>query len=125
MGTWGTQPLENDPALDLKGDWEDSGDLSVLTEALDLVLETEENDVVDAMDAEAAIGAISIILSGEVVTSTETKTELLQKSAAVLGRVVENSELQELWAETESLGDWLQSITNLMQQIVEQLQQNE
>lgn len=122
MGTWGTQPLENDAALDLKSEWEDSKNIALLEEALDVVLGMETQDYLDAMDAETAIGAVSIILTEKLIINDEKRIELLQKSAAVLGRTLENSELQETWSETASFGDWLQSITNLMQDITIQLQ---
>lgn len=125
MGAWGTQPFDNDGALDLKGDWEDTHDIAVLEEALDTVLAAEAEEYIDAMDGEAAIAAVHIIVTELQELPSEQYTNLLQKSAGVLGRLVENSEIKDLWMETESFGDWLTSITELMQMIVAKLQSNE
>lgn len=122
MGSWGTQPLENDGALDLQSEFTDTQDITVLDSALETVLAISSNDYLDAIDAEMGVAAVYLILQNILSLNLDNQRTLLQKTAAVLGRVIENSELQELWAETESYGDWLDSITSLMQQVLERLQ---
>ena len=62
-GSWGTKPFENDGALDLKDEWEESGNLSVLEYALDTIMANKEDSVIDAIDAEAAIASANIIVN--------------------------------------------------------------
>ncbi len=122
MGSWGTAPLENDGALDLKSEWDETKDVLVLESALDSVLSLKAKSYLDAMDGEAGIAAVHIIVNQVTELHNDQLKILLKKSAVVIGRVLENSELQELWSETDSFGDWLTNITQLMQQITEKLQ---
>ena len=59
MGTWGTGSFENDDAADFMIDVLDSGDLSLIREALDNVLTSTE--YVEAPDATLAIVAAEIV----------------------------------------------------------------
>jgi hypothetical protein len=125
MGTWGTQPFENDAALDIKSEWNDTKNITVLEGALDVVLCTDNSEYLDSMDAETSIAAVSLLLRENLSIDRKKRTDLLKKSAEVLSRTLKNSELHETWSETESFSEWLKSITNLMQQINDQLQKNE
>ena len=49
--------------MDLKDEWEESGNLSVLEYALDTIMANKEDSVIDAIDAEAAIASANIIVN--------------------------------------------------------------
>lgn len=121
MGAWGTKPLDNDGALDLKTEWDDTNDIEVIENALDTVLSGDAEEYIDVIDGESAIAAVYIVVNDVTEIPNVQYTALLQKSAGVLGRLVENSELKDVWAETESFGDWLSGIVELMKQITEKL----
>lgn len=59
MGAWGVGSFENDDAGDFLGDVTDSGDLSLIREALDNVLTSTE--YVEAPDACMAIVAAEVV----------------------------------------------------------------
>lgn len=130
MGTWSPEPFGNDTA----GDWAyglvESKDLSYIEAALDKVLE-KNTDYLEAPDAEEAIAAIEVIakLLGKG-TQSDTYTKdidawvelskekpsktLLQKSHRVIDRILSaNSELLELWQESDQVSAWRASMTHL------------
>lgn len=108
MGAWGSGPFDNDDA----GDWvyslEDSG-VSALRSALEL-----DGGYVQAPEAAAAVAAAAVVglARGLSVESTEEVSDWLEDAdteevrsltgAAVsaLGRVLEGSELAELYDES-------------------------
>lgn len=108
MGAWGSGPFDNDDA----GDWvyslEDSG-VSALRAALEL-----DGGYVEAPEAAAAVAASAVVAlaRGLSVESTEEVSDWLEDAdteevrsltgAAVsaLGRVLEGSELAELYDES-------------------------
>jgi len=130
MGAWSHEPFGNDTA----GDWAyglvESKDLSYIEAALDKVLE-KGTDYLEAPDAEEAIAAIEVIAkllgkgtqsdayTKEVdawVKSSKNKpsTALLQKAQRVIDRILSaNSELLDLWQESDQVAVWKASMTHL------------
>lgn len=130
MGSWSHQPFGNDTA----GDWAfgliESQDLSYVEAALDKVLE-QGADYLEAPDAEEALAAIEVIAkllgkgtqsdayTEEVdawVESSQHKPggELLQKAQRVIERIMsDDSELLELWEESEDVTAWKATLSDL------------
>ncbi len=134
MGTWSHEPFGNDGANDWAYELEEVADLSLVEEAIDEALRNGV-EYLDAGDAEIAIAAIEVIahLLGKG-TQHDTYTEkmeqwvrrvklkpspaLLGKARQALQRVVsENSELLELWQDSEDIDAWLASIERLRKAI--------
>lgn len=129
MGTWGIGSFENDDAADFMIDLLDSGDLSLVREVLDNVLTSTE--YVEAPDATLAIVAAEIVAAARGRSTLAAQQEegladwlarlrppvdddLLRQARDALTRVLaENSELRELWEETDDAHDWQAVVAEL------------
>lgn len=133
MGTWSHEPFGNDGAGDWAYELADTQDLSLIEQALDDVLNTE--GYVEAPDAEIAVAAVEVLAKilgrgtqsdaypeqvDEFVSSISVKPsrELLEKAGRTLERVLEkDSELRELWEESDESTDWINAIKALQSAI--------
>ncbi|MED7954664.1 DUF4259 domain-containing protein [Streptomyces sp. BE303] len=127
MGTWGIGPFEDDTAADFA----DTLDETSLDERENLIRSTlnravEAQDYLDASEAVEAVAAAALIAAqcpdGEPVTSSFgpdealplLATDLRTLAAEALDRVLaEESELAELWDDTDDGPRWRQSISHL------------
>lgn len=130
MGAWGHQSFENDTALDWVLTLSDSNDASLLNTSLDAV-QSEQEEYLDADVCAEAISAAEIVaalngkasnelpeevnawLRGKQHTSDDLKTRAKTAVAAVL----EDSELKELWEETEYFADWKATMEDLQSRL--------
>ena len=133
MGTWGIGSFDNDDAADFLADVTESGDLSLIREALDNVLTSTE--YVEAPDACQAIVASEILAAalGRPTSAAQQEGEIGQWVARIrptvdselatqardaLTRILDrNSELRELWEEAEEFPEWQATVTELRQQL--------
>ena len=132
MGAWSHEPFGNDDAGDWAVDLEETKDLSLIEEALDNVLEADDD--LDAPEASIAIAAIEVMakLLGKG-TQTDGYTEEIDEwvksvsikpSAALIAKanraldcvLGEDSELRELWEEGGA-DEWLASVNALRKAI--------
>ncbi len=130
MGTWAVDAFGNDGAVDWTYGLDDVHDLSLVEEAIDTVLAAGEEgpDAPDGADALVAIEVIARLQGnwGERSTYSETVDDwvestklvpppaLIAKARAALDRILaDNSELRELWEESDSYDDWLASVKEL------------
>jgi hypothetical protein len=129
MGAWGFDSFENDTACDWTGELEDADDLTPVHEALDGVLENDE-DFLDSDDACNAIAACEVIArlkakGGQRDAYTESvdrwveshptrpDADLVAKGNAALDRILaEDSELRELWEESD-FDAWMKCMNDL------------
>jgi Domain of unknown function (DUF4259) len=134
MGTWAIDAFGNDDA----GDWayglEDIKDFSLIEETLDKVL-ASKGEYLEAPDSAEALAAIEVIarLQGnwglrnaytKTVDSWVSETGLVPSAALcktahevidlILG---EQSELNELWQESEEHSDWVASVLELKSRV--------
>lgn len=130
MGAWSHEPFGNDTANDWAYGLEEAHDLSYIEATLDKILDVG-TDYIESPDAEEAIAAIEVLAKllsrGTQVDAYTEKIdvwvkksdikpspELRSKAQQVLQRLVsENSELFELWVESESGDEWKKSIAQL------------
>ncbi|HVK51165.1 MAG TPA: DUF4259 domain-containing protein [Pseudoxanthomonas sp.] len=133
MGAWGLGSFDNDDAADYLASVTDSGDLSLLREAIDNVLTSTE--FVEAPDACRAIVAAEVLaaaLGRPTAAALQQETlkrwvahirpgvepALAQHAHDALARILApNSELLELWEDTDDLSEWQATVTELMQQL--------
>ncbi|MBR2568238.1 MAG: DUF4259 domain-containing protein [Paenibacillus sp.] len=130
MGAWGYGNLENDSVLDWVEELLESNDLSLISEAIDEVLEDDE---LDADTASIAIGAAEVLAAlqgrhGEEAYDEELAAwmkqrlgqgaDLLPKAQAALTKILDESELKTLWEESESYEEWVRTIKELEQRLV-------
>jgi hypothetical protein len=131
MGTWGNKSFENDWAADLRGNVID-GDLGLVERALDKVMNSPQAKKLDSADCEEAIAACEFVaiansksyVGEEESTITFVKESLVpflndrlldikEKAVAVLDRIVANSELKDLWQESDEYQRWLDNLIAL------------
>lgn len=124
MGTWSHESFGNDTANDWAYELEDATDFSVIEAALQVAL--DEGD--EYLDADLAMEAIAKRLGkgtqSDVYTekvdqwletiSEQPSDDLLSLAKRVLERIVaDDSELKELWLESDEYELWLGSIQQL------------
>lgn len=130
MGTWSHESFGNDTANDWAYELEDATDFSVIEAALQVVLD-EGDEYLDADLAMEAIAAIEVIAKrlgkgtqSDVYTekvdqwletiSEQPSDDLLSLAKRVLERIVaDDSELKELWLESDEYELWLGNIQQL------------
>lgn len=134
MGTWSHEPFGNDTANDWAYDLEERKDFSLVDQAFQRVIDTGEN-YLDADVAAEAIAAAEVIAKalgrgtqsdaytekvdawlGSVVS--KPKPELIAKGQAALMRILgPDSELRELWEESDDFGLWEDAVKSLQSTI--------
>lgn len=129
MGAWSHEPFGNDTAGDWVYELEDAVGLDLLEQTIDNALGEDEDDgYLEAPEAEEALAAIEVIvhlvgkgagfekLPEDVATWVAACTEkpgapLIRKALAALARIgSEDSELCELWEESEDFEAWKKSL---------------
>lgn len=130
MGTWSHESFGNDTANDWAYELEDATDFSVIETALQVALD-EGDEYLDADLAMEAIAAIEVIAKrlgkgtqSDVYTekvdqwletiSEQPSDDVLSLAKRVLERIVaDDSELKELWLESDEYELWLGNIQQL------------
>jgi hypothetical protein len=134
MGTWAVDAFGNDDALDWTYELEKFNDLSLVESTLEKVLETR-SDYLEAFDAVQALAAIEEVARSQGnwgernsysqkvdkwVEKVERKPsmELVQKAHRAIERILaEQSELVELWKESNDYEAWYASVQELQSRI--------
>lgn len=130
MGTWSHESFGNDTANDWAYELEDATDFSVIETALQVALD-EGDEYLDADLAMEAIAVVEVIAKrlgkgtqSDVYTekvdqwletiSEQPSDDLLSLAKRVLERIVaDDSELKELWLESDEYELWLGNIQQL------------
>ena len=127
MGAWGLLFDENDDAADWLAEFGDAPDWGIVDQALDVTGE----DYLEAPDCSNALAAAEIMAAGIGKASPRLDPELAAwaarspqeaekrrgKAAEVLSRVLEDSELSELWQETDEYADWQASVNETLSRL--------
>lgn len=134
MGAWSVLPFGNDDAADWAYALEEAEGLQPLEEAFDAVLQlgTSYLEAPEAAGAVAAAELVACLLGrpGDTETYTEAADAWLrqgpptpgdalrQKALIALDRVSgADSELEELWRESEEHGAWLAAMAELRERV--------
>lgn len=124
MGAWGVGSFENDGALDWLADLQDEG-LAAVRRALSAVVDAaEQPDAPDSCNALAAAEVVATLagkpcadLPAEVQDWCKGKgppaAELRAQAQAAVDAVLADSELKELFAETDNFGEWTAAVADL------------
>ena len=133
MGAWGFGSFDNDDAADFLSEVTDSGDVSLLREVIANVLSSTE--YVEAPDASQAIVAAEVVaaalgrptaaaqqeekLSGWLKrVRPDVDASLVAEASDALTRILApNSELRELWEDSDDFAEWRASVAELRQQL--------
>ena len=128
MGAWGHRAFENDTAADWVWELEETDDLSLLNCALDSALDT--TDDIDADIASEALAAAEVVaalngvphidLPNSIVSWTTGRprpdTALVEKARKAATRILQSSELAELWAEADGT-EWNDDVQALINRL--------
>ncbi len=130
MGVWSHEPFGNDDAADWVYELENAQDDAVLAKVFESAIENKD-EYLEADDASVIIAAVEVIAKllgkgtqvdaytaqiDEWVNTVkiEPSPELLEKARTALDLVLsDDSELNELWGETEYYDDWRANIAAL------------
>ncbi|MCF7221577.1 DUF4259 domain-containing protein [Marilutibacter chinensis] len=133
MGAWGTGSFDDDDAADFLSDVMAGADLGPVREVLAAALDAGE--YLEAPDASQAIAAAEIVMAalGRPTDAAQQEDELMEWIARVkpsadaalasqavkaLDRILApNSELRELWEETEEFAEWQATVVALRSQL--------
>jgi hypothetical protein len=126
MGTWGAGAFENDSVSDWVYELEEQNDTTILLDALTEAAETDEYLDVDEGDIAVACAEIVAALNGHPAQSLPDNVveyinrvsppgvEMTDLALRALERVkADNSELKELWDESDSREEWFKSLADL------------
>jgi hypothetical protein len=128
MGAWGSGSFENDDASDWIADFCDDPDKELISDALSTVAEMDADEDLEAPDCTVGIAAAEVVaaLKGaanpgmpddakECVEKLKIKADPSMVSLALkaVERIKTNSELKELWDESESRNEWDSAMDNL------------
>jgi hypothetical protein len=131
MGAWGTQFDENDSALDWLAEFTSNPSWSSIDDLFDMIIDADDaNDVeVDESSAilvgaeimAAAFGKPSPRLNAEMVTWAQSNadgaTALRKKAIKASELVRDESELSDLWEESDEGEEWTASIDDLISRL--------
>lgn len=135
MGTWSVDAFGNDDAADWAFELAESDDLSLVEAAIDGAL--AESEYLEAPDAAIALAAMEVIARlkanwGDRNAYTEPtdrwvervtvqlQPQLLARARAAIDRILgENSEMLELWQDSDDYEAWVESVENLRSRLGE------
>ncbi len=133
MGAWGVKAFDNDDANDWAYDLEKVSDLSLVESAFETV--EDADDYLESPDASNALAACEVLarLNGKpgYQNSYTEKVDqwvaahplqpplfLLKRADAAIERILgDNSEMKELWIDSDENEQWLASIEELRQRL--------
>lgn len=130
MGTWGLTSFENDDALDWVIELENAADTTILRDTLSFVNQSED-DYLDTSDSCFALAAAEVVaaLGGKpspnlpnevakwVAGRGEPEPALLSHAKKAVKAVLEDSELKDLWEETDEHEDWVRDVEGLLERL--------
>ncbi len=132
MGAWGWGPFENDDASDWVYELEEAEGPAVLLDAFEAVAD-DKDDYVDADVAARAIAAAEVVAAllgrpGDDLPEEaeawvddhlddDVEPELVSEAVRAVRRVKSNSELQELWEDSDDADDWKKSLDDLVKRL--------
>ncbi len=128
MGAGGLDSSENDDALDWLADFCDDPEESVILAALKTATDAGEDDQLELPECAAAVAAAEIVavLKGATdaevpedvkacLASSHIKPErhLVEAALRALARIRSDSEMKEVWDESEGAGEWYDAVGDL------------
>jgi hypothetical protein len=130
MGTWSVDPFGNDDAVDWIYDLVETDNLAFIVETIQKVLDldTEYLEAPEAVEAIAAADTIARLKGNFYVKNAYTESlddwienhqltppqALVESAMLAIDRILtDQSELLELWQDSEDFGDWAKEMQDL------------
>lgn len=132
MGAWATDSFANDDALDWLLDFVESPTIEMLRGTLEHITTMDADEDLEAPDCSEAVAAAEIVaaLNGKpsaklpddlrdwLQTDHGLKAQSLTHTAAdAMKRIMQSSELQELWDDSDSSAGWLDEMAGLIRRL--------
>ncbi|MEA5536064.1 DUF4259 domain-containing protein [Crocosphaera sp. XPORK-15E] len=130
MGVWGYEAFENDYALDWVSELENNEDVVFIIKQFERILNCNQDDYLDIFEASITIAAAEVVaallgnpspdLPQEVIIWLTKKRQkqlsptVVEKASNAVQRVLNNSELREVWQESDEYDTWSNSVNNLL-----------
>ncbi len=134
MGDWDVNAFGNDTAREWLIELVSGESTSAILRAIVNVAKLPATDYLQAPDCELAIAAAELVVAARGKPSSHLPEEaanwlanrkfvagkeVVAMALKVLRRIEENSELKEVWEDTNSAGDWKRSISELKRRLEE------
>jgi Domain of unknown function (DUF4259) len=130
MGAWGHGSFDNDDAMDWVAELEGAESTQPISDALNAVRDVGD-DYLEVTEAAMGLAAAEVVaalfgkptakLPDEVTTwvagQKPPKPGLVKKAQWVVQRVLKDSELKELWVESDDADKWKQETEGLLQRL--------
>lgn len=131
MGVWGAKSFENDDALDWVCELSDATDAEPIRDALNVIVECGE-EYLELSECSAAVAAAEVVaaLKGfPDLNPPEEVTEWMQRhkptaspalialALKALEKILSDSELKDLWDESESAAEWYDAMSDLSRRL--------
>lgn len=132
MGAWGADSFENDDASDWLADFCDSPDPAPILKALSTVADADAGEYLEAPDCSVGIAAAEVVAALKSAPNAllpddakncvsnlgmRADPSLVAVALKAVERIKTNSELRELWDESETPDDWYQALINLEERL--------
>jgi len=132
MGAWSANSFGNDDALDWLADLSDGKD-DLILETLNKVAQLPPTEYLEAPECCQALAAAELVAAASGAPPVEefpeeatawlsshqlvVDSKLLDAVRQCIARISTNSELRELWDESDSKQEWYQSVEDLKKRI--------
>jgi hypothetical protein len=130
MGAWSIEHFDNDAALDWLYDFSMDPSVQALEDTFKAVADTE--DYIESDDGSAVLAAAEVIAAakGKKSTAYPEDTEVFSRlkiSPELIARALQaidivsrqdNSELKELWQESDEYEDWQKAVDELKERLL-------
>ena len=128
MGAWGSGSFENDDASDWIADFCDDPNKELISDALSTVAEMEADEYLEAPDCSVGLAAAEVIAAmkgspnpempddaKECVSKLKIKADpgMVALALKAVERIKTDSELKELWDESENQSEWYSAVADL------------
>jgi Domain of unknown function (DUF4259) len=131
MGAWSIEHFDNDAALDWLYDFSMDPSVQVLEDTFNVVVDAAD-DYIETDDGAAVLAAAEVIAAAkgkkstaypedtEVFSSLRISLELVAKALQAIDIVSrqDNSELKELWQESDEYEDWQKAVSELKERLL-------
>jgi hypothetical protein len=129
MGAWSHTSFGNDDALDFITEVEEDGEPAIAN-AFEVVNFLKPDDYLEAPDASVALAAAELVAArrgkppadfppqaAEVVARINDHRTLSEGAVKAVKRVLDYSELKDLWAESQEFDKWRADVHDLLERL--------
>jgi len=132
MGAWGSDSFENDDAADWVADFCDAPDQGLILNTLSAVVDTTPSEYLEAPACSVGIAAAEVVAAlkkapnpslpenaKSCLSNLNIKADpsLVVMALKAIERIKTNSELKELWDESQTPNEWYEALNGLVNRL--------